>query len=69
MTSVSTYPSIIVLVQHSDEIARSELQFIIHGRFECELNAVDVWCGRSGLRTSSSEDRSSNCCDNLGLVG
>lgn len=37
-----TYPSVIILVQDSYELARLQLKLVVHGRLEFELDTVYV---------------------------
>lgn len=38
----TTYPSIVVLVKHADELARLELELVFHAGLEVELDTVDI---------------------------
>jgi hypothetical protein len=50
-------PTVVVLVQHPDELTSVETKFILHGRLEVKLNTMNVVRTRSravGLTTDKS---------------
>lgn len=36
------YPAVIVLVQKSNQLTSTETQFVVHGRLEVKLDAVNI---------------------------
>ena len=43
-----THPAVVVLVEHADQVTRSQLKLVVHRGFEFELDTVDVVGTRGG---------------------
>lgn len=52
--AMRTYPAIVVLVKHTDELSGTQLKLVVHGRLELEVNTVHIaglpCTGRRGSR-------------------
>jgi hypothetical protein len=49
-TKMRTYPAVIVLVEHANELTSVEIKFILHGRLEVKLNTMYIVRTRTGSR-------------------
>jgi hypothetical protein len=64
-----TYPTIVVLVQNSDDLANLQLELIVHGWLKFELNTVNSITRRTiASRSRTCEGRHRDCRSHTGLT-